>query len=133
MKTNCTETTQSRKGPLPKSQSGRLLVYESLFTLNQNFEQILDGLERLGGLGPFRKRLRREFIKGCQLAVRETRAWANFELTHIMQAVEENEWGRYGRLRRRLENPGDVPAAAELAKDVPLARANKPGSRRKTR
>jgi len=133
MKTNSTETTQSRNGALTKKrQSGKILVYESLFTLNQNFEQILDALERLGRLGSFRQRLRREFIRDCQVAVRETRAWTNFELTHIMQAVEEREWGHFGRLRRQLEHPDDVPPAAELIQELPLALAKKPDSKRKT-
>ena len=114
MKMNSTETTQSRKGALAINRKpGRLFIYEALFNLNQEFEQVLETLERLERLSLFRPRLRREFVRACRVTVEETRAWANFELTHILHGVEERDWSRFGRLRRQLENPDDVLVAEE--------------------
>jgi hypothetical protein len=114
MKTNRSETIQSRKRTLSnKRKRGKLLIYEALFTLNQEFEQVLETLEGLEPLKTFRPRLRREFIRACRVTVEETRAWANFELMQVLQAVEERDWSRYGRLRRQLEDPKDVLAETQ--------------------
>ena len=117
MKTNSTETIRSRKGTLAiKPKSGKLFIYEALFTLNQEFEQILETLERLEQLREFRPRLQRKFLRTCRVTVEETRAGANFELVHILQAIEERDWSRFGSLRLQLAHPNSVLVQAERMK-----------------
>jgi hypothetical protein len=115
MKTNKAETIRSRRGTSAKKRKPeKLLIYEALFTLNQEFEQVLETLERLESLRMFRPRLRRKFIRACRVTVEETGAWTNFELTHLMQAVEESDWNRLGRLRRQ--------SAVRAARSAPAGR-----------
>ncbi len=75
MKKNRTETVQPRKGSFAKKRaSEKLLIYASLLTLNQEFEQVLETLERLKQLRLLRPRLRREFIRACRVTIeRDTR------------------------------------------------------------
>ena len=49
------------------------------------------------------------------MTVEETRAWANFELTYVLQEAEEKDWIRFGRLRRQLEGTNDVLAETKGA------------------
>jgi hypothetical protein len=66
---------------------------------------VLETLERLEQHSLFRQRLPRKFVRSCRVTVEETRAWANFELTHILEAAEQRDWSRFGRLRGQLEKP----------------------------
>jgi hypothetical protein len=72
------------------------LIYESLCTINQSFEQILRELEGLQQFDCFRGR---EPIKSVELAVRETHAWTMFEILEVLHEHLENEWTRLGRIR----------------------------------
>jgi hypothetical protein len=109
MQTKTSETIQSRKGMLSnKEEPGKLLIYEALFTLNREFGQVLDTLDRLEQLRLFRPPRRREIIRACRVSVGETRAWANVELMEILLPVEEEDWSRFGRLRRQLERSNDI-------------------------
>ena len=120
MKSKRAETIKSRKSTsATKRKPDKDLPYEALFTLNQQFDQVLETLERLSRLPLFRHRLRRRFIRACEATVKETRAWANFELMHILLSHEERDWARFGRRRHRLEESNDVMVRANLRKRTP--------------
>ena len=93
--------------------SQKLRVYETLHSLNQAFEQLLADFRRLQQL-PF---FSRKFLHHFQVVVEETRAWANFEVAEVMHSREQNDWARFGRVRRRWEkrysDPDDVLLEAE--------------------
>jgi hypothetical protein len=67
--------------------------------------QILKRLESCPGL-------RRHFLRAFQVEVEEFRAETNFELTALLSEGEEQDWARFGKLRRRwrkqFEDPDDV-------------------------
>jgi hypothetical protein len=104
---------RTKKTP-KKDAPGKLLLYETLCELNRSFEQVLRELERLQRFGLFRGR---QFLKSCQLAVKETRAWATLEILEILHDREESDWARFGRLRgareKALGDPGDILIEAE--------------------
>jgi len=111
-----------------KPASKKLLVYEVLHGLNQEFEQVLTELGRLGKLG-----FRRELLAEFRVVVEETRAWANFEVVETIHGREERDWFRFGRLHRQWEkklfDPNDVLIEAERLKEkrrkVAVQRATK--------
>src|SRR5439155_18934988 len=90
----------------PASQ--KLRAYQTLFTLNQAFENVLADLQRLQHLPFFRS----EFLREFQVMVEETRACINFELVEAMHSREQDDWTRFGRLRQKWEkryrDPNDV-------------------------
>jgi hypothetical protein len=94
----------------------KLRVYETLHSLNQGFEQVLTDLVRLQEFPCFR----REPLGHFQVLVEETRAWANFELLEVLHGREQDDWTRFGRLRRawdkRYRDPNDVLIEAERLK-----------------
>jgi hypothetical protein len=83
-----------------KNDASDVATYESLTLIDRNFEQILRELERLQQVHRFRCR---PPIKSVELAVRETRAWAMFEILEVLHQREESEWTRLGRVRSRME------------------------------
>src|SRR5216684_796376 len=91
----------------------KLLAYQTLFTLNQAFENVLADLQRLQRLPLFR----REFLQEFQVMVEETRACINFELVEAMHSREQDDWARFGRLRiqweKRYRDRNDVLIEAE--------------------
>ncbi len=95
-----------------KDAPGKL--YEALYEVNRSFDQVLQELERLQRFELFR---RHQFLKSCQLAVQETRAWATLEILEILRDREESDWARFGRLRgareKTLGDPGDILIEAE--------------------
>ena len=76
-----------------KHPAGRLLVYESLYALNRDFEQVLAGLARLQELGVFG----RDFGNVFPVIIQETRAWANMELVEALQPLEQEDLTHFGR------------------------------------
>ena len=86
------------------------LVYESLWIVNQGFEQILRELAQLQKSNWFRGR---RVIKSVDLAVRETQAWATFEILEVLHERVEREWTRLGRMRDRQEKADDARTPAE--------------------
>lgn len=96
-----------------KTTPRKVRAYETLFTLNQAFEQVLANLRSLQAL-PF---FRRDFLQEFQVMVEETRACVNFELVETMHSREQNDWTRFGRLRQKWEkryrDPQDVLIEAE--------------------
>jgi hypothetical protein len=97
-----------------KDAPGKLLLYEMLYDVNRSFDQVLRELERLQQFGLFRGH---RFLKSCQLAVKETRAWANIEILEILRDREESDWARFGSVRgareKELGDPGDILIEAE--------------------
>jgi len=89
-------------------------VYESLHALNHGFEWVLTELARLHELGMFNQ----DLTNILRVVVKETRAWANFELLEILHQREQDDWTRFGRLHRRwekkLQDPNDVLIEAKL-------------------
>jgi hypothetical protein len=75
-------------------------MYDALNLINKNFGQILQELEGLRHLNCFR---RRASIKSVEFAIKETRAWALFEILDVLHQHEEDEWTRFGRVRARYE------------------------------
>jgi hypothetical protein len=81
-------------------------IYESLNLINRGFEQIRLELERIQQHDLFRKRAP---IRSVELAVKETHAWAMFEILDVLREHEEGEWTRLGRVRSRQENASAGP------------------------
>ena len=112
-----------------KQPATRLPVYEILHALNRDFEQVLAELARLHELGMFN----RDLENILRIVVKETRAWANFELVEILQQREQDDWTRFGRLHRRwekkLQDPNDVLIEAKLL----MAKRRKAGARKKSK
>ncbi|HLN00705.1 MAG TPA: hypothetical protein VK335_15565 [Bryobacteraceae bacterium] len=108
-----------------KHSAQKLRVYESVHSLNQGFEQVLADLVRLQRF-PF---FRHGHLRGVQVLVEETRTWANFELLGVMHDREQNDWTRFGRLRRqwekRYEDPDDMATTAAGLKRKPAKSAAK--------
>ncbi len=96
-----------------KPASQKLRAYQTLFTLNQAFQNVLADLHRLQRL-PF---FRLEFLREFQVMVGETRACINFELVESLHSREQDDWARFGRLRQKWEkryrDPNDVLIEAE--------------------
>src|SRR5216684_308353 len=95
----------------------RLPVYENLFALNRDFEQVLIDIARLQELGVFQ----RDLGHILSVVVKETRAWANMEMAEILQEREQDAWAYFGRLHNRwekkLRDPSDVLIEAKLLLD----------------
>lgn len=95
------------------ARSPKLRVYEYLSLFNQKLQetvQVLQQLEKCPGL-------RRDFLRSFQVEVEELRAETNFELTELLNEREQDDWARFGRLRRQwdrqFEDPDDVYIKAE--------------------
>ena len=92
----------------------RLPVYENLFALNRDFEQVLTHIARLQELGVFQRDLGHIF----SVVVKETRAWANMEMAEFLQMREQDAWAYFGRLHNRwekkLRDPNDVLLEAKF-------------------
>ena len=110
-----------------KHSPQKLRAYETLFILNQAFEQVLANLRSLQAL-PF---LRREFLQEFQVMVEETRACVNFELVETMHSREQDDWTRFGRLRQKWEkryrDPNDVLIEAKRLKKLRRSAKGKGG------
>jgi hypothetical protein len=90
----------STRGRLMNHAAGKLVVYETLYALNRDFEQVLVHLERLQELGMFARHLGNVF----PLTVQETRAWANFEVVQALQPREQEDLTHFGRLHSDVLN-----------------------------
>jgi len=106
-------------------------VYESLAAMNHDFECVLAELARLHELGMFNQ----DLANILRIVVKETRAWANFELVEILQQREQDDWTRFGRLHRRwekkLQDPNDVLIEAKLLMEKQRKAAGKKGQRKR--
>jgi hypothetical protein len=99
--------TRSPRRAQPNSTSARtreaarkhlvagLPVYENLYALNRDFEQVLAHLARLQELGAFQER---DLGNILSVIVREMRAWANLELVKALQTREPEDRAQFGGL-----------------------------------
>jgi hypothetical protein len=87
----------------PREGAMNLAIYETLFALNHNFDDILVRVDRLRDLGLFRNRFQRQSIAICQATLKESRAWFNFEILQILEDREEHDLAYFGRIRYDLE------------------------------
>jgi len=81
--------------------AGRLPVYESLYALNRDFEQVLADFARLQELGAFRQR---DLANIFRVLVQEMRAWANKELIEALKPLEQKDWLHFSRLHNDTIN-----------------------------
>ena len=111
----------------------RLPVYENLFALNRDFEQVLIDLARLQELGVFQ----RDLGHILSVVVKETRAWANMETAEFLQMREQDAWAWFGRLHarweKRLRDPNDVLLEAKLLMEKRRFAAARKKSKRQRR
>jgi hypothetical protein len=105
--------------------SGRLPVYEALYALNRDFDQVLVDLARLQKLGMFH---RRDLANIFRVIVQEIRAWANLVMVQALQPRERNDFTHFGR----LHNATLTEAKRFLAKKRRKA-AGKKGQRKRRR
>lgn len=70
-------------------------MYEALWVLNQNFDQLGENLERLQKLGL----LTAEFVEARRMAIEEIRARTNWALAQALQERESRDWSRFEDLR----------------------------------
>jgi len=78
-----------------KHLAAGLPVYENLYALNRDFEQVLADFTRLQELGMLQ---RRDIGNTFRLIVQEMRAWANLELVEALQQRVQGDWGQIGEL-----------------------------------
>ena len=108
----------------------RLPVYENLHFLNQDFQQVLNDIARLQELGV----LQRDLGHILSVVVKETRAWANFEMAEFLQMREQDAWAWFGRLHNRwekkLRDPNDVLIEAKLLLEKRRKAAGRKGRRK---
>jgi len=116
-----TKTTRSPRTAQPPRKLYRLKkpveslpVYENLFALNRDFQQVLIALARLQELGA----IQRDFGHIYNIIVKKTRAEANMEITYFLQEREQDAGAWYARLHRwwerRMRDPDDVLREAKL-------------------
>jgi len=79
----------------------RLPVYEILYTLNRDFEQVLADFARLEELGAFRQR---DLANVFRVLVQEIRAWASKELIDALKPLEQADWIHFSRLHDNTIN-----------------------------
>src|SRR5260370_1522919 len=102
--------------PVREVAMAKFLVYDNLASFNQAFAQVLQNLRTLKKLCS----LQHDFSSSLQATLKETRAWANYEVLGSLHDREEIDWGRFGRLRRqwqkKYEYPNDMLVEAERLK-----------------
>ena len=107
-----------------KHPAGRLLVYESLYALNRDFEQVLAGLARLQELGVFG----RDFGNVFPVIIQETRAWANMELVESLQPLEQDDLTHFSRLHIDVLNEAERWKEKRRKKDGKKGRQKRGGT-----
>jgi len=108
-----------------KHPAGRLLVYESLYALNRDFEQVLAHLARLQELGMFQHR---DFGKVFPAIIQETRAWANMELVEALQPLEQDDLTYFHRLHIDVLNEDERWQKKERKSAGKKRRRKQPGA-----
>src|SRR5882672_6271356 len=71
-----------------------LPVFETLYALNRDFEQVLADLARLQELGGYQQ----TDLELLIVIIQETRAWANLDLVQVLQVQEPDERPQFGGL-----------------------------------
>jgi hypothetical protein len=93
-----------------QKQTDQHLSYETVAALNQAFGYVLQNLSKLRELGIVRRKL----CTALQVALKETIAWTNFEVTERLHDLEQSNWAHYGRKRRAWEKQYEDPNDAQL-------------------
>jgi len=88
-----------------KYPARRLAVYETLYALNRDFEQVLAHFERLQELGMFQQQDLGDIFP---VIVQETRAWANMELVEALRPREQDDWTHFNRLHTDVLNEAEL-------------------------
>jgi hypothetical protein len=139
-----TKPTRSPRRAQLKSKSGlprkryrltkpveRLPVYENLFALNRDFEQVLIDIARLEELGAFR-----DFGHIINVSVKRARAEINQDIAAFLQEREADAGAWWDRLHARWEkrmSPNDVLIEAKLLMAKRRAEAARKKSKRQLR
>jgi len=87
-----------------KYPAARLAVYETLYALNRDVEQVLVHLARLQELGMFQPE---DFGDLFPVIIQETRAWANMELVEALRPREQDDWTHFNRLHLGVLDEAD--------------------------
>jgi len=103
----------------------RLAVYETLYALNRDFDQVLVHFERLQELGMFQQQ---DLGNIFPVIVQETRAWANMELVEALRPREQDDWTHFNRLHL-----GVLDEAERFHKKKRRKAAGKKGQRKRRR
>jgi len=82
----------------------RLAVYETLFALNRDIDQVVAHLARLQELGMLRQQ---DFGDIFPAIIQETRAWANLELVEALRPLEQDDWTHFHRLHSDVLNEAE--------------------------
>ena len=101
-----------------KQHASRLPVYETLYALNRDFDQVLVDLARLQKLGMFH---RPDLANIFPVLVQEIRAWANLVLVQALEPREKKDLYHF----ERLHNATHTKAKLFLAKKRRKAAAKK--------
>jgi hypothetical protein len=103
----------------------RLAVYETLFALNRDIEQVVAHLARLQELGMLQKQ---HFGDIFPAIIQETRAWANLELVEALRPLEQDDWTHFHRVHL-----GVIDETERSLKKKPRKAAGKKGQRKRRR
>ena len=82
----------------------RLAVYETLFALNRDIEQVVAHLARLQEFGMLQQQ---HFGDIFPAIIQETRAWANLELVEALRPLEQDDWTHFHRMHSDVLNEAE--------------------------
>lgn len=85
--------------PFPVLKEPKLPLYETLFTLNRDFESIANSIDGLRGDEVFS----RETLTLYRLQTEELRAGIAHLLTGILHRRESADWAKFGQLAREIQ------------------------------
>ncbi|HEX3685464.1 MAG TPA: hypothetical protein VHU83_23220 [Bryobacteraceae bacterium] len=111
-------------------------IFEATFNLNRAFDELLQEVARLKGMGFFSGDVSNRIPRTCRLMVEELRAWAMSDMTLEIHETANSHWNRYGIQRYRFEqntrDPEDVRRELERVKKKldQQAEKEKPAKRR---
>jgi hypothetical protein len=101
----------------------RLAVYETLYALNRDIEQVVAHLARLQELGMLQQQ---NFGDIFPAIIQETRAWANMELVEALRPLEQNDWTHFHRVHSDVLNEAERSVKKKRRK-----KAGKKGQRKR--
>lgn len=99
----------------------KLRMYENVYRLNQNFEEVMRDLKTLQDLQVFPQR----FLRACQERAEQLRADANHELTRVLNMCEAGDSAHFAHVLSRQQR------RTARARAAMRARVRKPGKRRR--
>jgi len=88
-----------------KYPARRLAIYETVYALNRDFDQVVVHFERLQELGMFQQQ---DLGNIFPVIVQETRAWANMELVEALQPLEQDDWTHFNKLHTAVLDEADL-------------------------